>query len=65
MARAWLQICFGCNEIRIFSKDQIIHCDIAGKANKYLYAVLEDYYQHRPDIVAQKKKIEQVEASDR
>jgi hypothetical protein len=42
-----IQLCFGCSEARLFKNDTIVYCDL--KKCFMLEAILEDYYENRPD----------------
>jgi hypothetical protein len=42
-----IQLCFGCSEARMYKNDRIVYCDL--KNCLMLQAILEDYYDNRPD----------------
>jgi hypothetical protein len=42
------QICFGCQEVKIFGPKSEVHCDMRPDTNKQLQATLKPYRKNRP-----------------
>lgn len=42
------QLCFGCQEVKFFSTEHVLHADLSAAASERLASVLKDYREQRP-----------------